>query len=97
MRPAPRGPSLWATTSTGPAYDLPSVMTRMLRVGMPLADVVGAATAAPAAAIGWGDRAGSLKPGRCADVAVLELRPGRFELEDVNSQMRQCDVRATLA
>ena len=42
-------------------------------VGMPLVEVVGAATAAPAAAIGRSDSLGCLKPGREADVTVLEL------------------------
>ena len=36
---------IWSTTNTGPAYDLPTVMTRMLVVGMALADVIAAATA----------------------------------------------------
>ena len=31
--------------------------------------------------------------GRCADVAVLELRDVDFEFEDVNSQLRRCTQR----
>ena len=76
-----------------PAYDLPTVMTRMLVVGQPLTDVIAAATCTPAGAIGWGDRVGTLGVGRCADVALLELRDGEFQFEDVNSQLRTCKQR----
>ena len=40
---------------------------------MPLGDVIAAATSRPAAAIGWGDRIGSLTPGHFADIAILEV------------------------
>ena len=63
-------------------------MTRMLVVGQPLTDVIAAATCTPAGAIGWGDRVGTLGVGRCADVALLELRDGEFQFEDVNSQQK---------
>lgn len=36
----------------GPAYDMPTSMTKMLMIGMPLAEVIRASTATPAAAIG---------------------------------------------
>ena len=39
----------------GPAYDLLTVMTKMLHVGMPLIDVIRAVTITPAAAIGRGN------------------------------------------
>ncbi len=57
----------------GPTYDLPTTMTRFLHLGMSLPQVVAASTAAPAAAIGWGDRIGSLGVGRPADITVLQL------------------------
>ena len=65
----------------------------MLVVGQPLTDVIAAATCTPAGAIGWGDRVGTLGVGRCADVALLELRDGEFQFEDVNSQLRTCKQR----
>ena len=77
----------------GPVYDLPTVMTKMLMVGMPLADVVAASTAAPARALGVGGVAGSLAVGREADIAVLDLLPVDVMLEDSQSQLRRCTTR----
>lgn len=74
----------------GPAYDLPTVMTKFLHVGMPLLDVIRAVTSTPAAAIGWADRVGSLAPGRAADISVFKLdKPeGGVQIEDCQSQLR---------
>lgn len=36
----------------GPAYDLPTIMTKMLHLGMPLDKIVAAVTTAPASALG---------------------------------------------
>jgi dihydroorotase len=77
----------------GPAYDLVSVMTKLLAVGMPLADVIRATTTTAAAAIGWDDRIGSLQVGREADVAVLALEPVATQLEDCQGQLRHVDQR----
>ncbi len=57
----------------GPVFDLPTTLSKLLHLGMPLGEVVAAATAAPAAALRRGDRLGSLAPGREADVTLLEL------------------------
>jgi dihydroorotase len=75
-------------TCDGPCYDLPTAMSRLLRVGMPLAEVIRQTTLAPAKAIGWEDRIGSLAVGREADVAVFSLDEVDLELEDCQSQMR---------
>jgi dihydroorotase len=84
---------LHSGTCEGPAYDLPTVMTRMLRLGLPLYEVVRRTTVMPATAIAWDDRIGSLGLDREADVAVFALEPVRVELEDCQSQMRSIDVR----
>lgn len=55
------------------SIDMPSAMTRLWHLGMPLDEVVAAATSRPAAAIGWGDRIGSLALGHLADIAILEV------------------------
>ena len=47
----------------GPAYDLPTVMSKLLHVGMPLYDVIKAVTSAPATLIGKEHLIGSLSPG----------------------------------
>ena len=80
---------LWNGNVNGPAYDLPTVMSKCLALGMTLNEVVKAATATPAETIGFANTIGSLGIGRCADIAVLELRDVDMELEDSQSQMRR--------
>jgi dihydroorotase len=71
----------------GPAYDLPTVMSKFLHLGMPLTEVIRAVTSTPAKAIGWESKIGSLTPGKEADVTVLKLVEGPIELEDCQSQV----------
>jgi len=80
-------------TCEGPAYDMPTVMTRLLHVGMPLTEVVARSTFEPARAIGWEDRIGTLGIGREADIAVLSLEAVDLHLEDCQSQLRRIDRR----
>ncbi|KAL5015137.1 hypothetical protein ScPMuIL_009407 [Solemya velum] len=80
-------------SEAGPAYDLPSVMSKLFHVGMPLDDVIKAATSTPADAIGWGDRIGSLTIGFEADVTVLKLEECDIFLEDSQSQLRKIKKR----
>jgi len=69
----------------GPAYDLPTTMSKLLSLGMPLERVIAAATSAPARAIGRPDL-GTLRPGSPADVTVLDDRTGAFEYVDVTGR-----------
>jgi dihydroorotase len=74
---------LTLTTATrGPVWDLPTTMTKLLHFGMSLEEVVRRATASPARIMGYEGTVGTLRPGANADVAVFELREGRFELRD---------------
>jgi dihydroorotase len=84
---------LHSGSAEGPAYDLPTVMTRLLHLGMPLMEVIASCTTRPASAIGWADRLGSLAPGREADISVLSLESADMELEDCQSQMRRIKQR----
>ena len=85
---------LHSLTCEGPAYDLPTVMTRLLHLGMPLPEVIRCSTIAPAKAIGWANRIGTLGLGREADIAVLELESTEnLELEDCNGQWRKIAQR----
>ncbi|KAL8601680.1 hypothetical protein ACOMHN_033856 [Nucella lapillus] len=72
----------------GPAYDLATVMTKMMHVGMPLPDVIAATTSGPAAAIGKSGELGALKVGNEADVTVLRVEPCDVELEDARGEVR---------
>ncbi len=64
------------------SIDMPNAMSKLLHLGMPLAEVVRASTQTAAQLIGWDDRIGSLEVGREADVAVLALEEGSFPLTD---------------
>jgi dihydroorotase len=75
----------------GPAFDLPTCMSKLLALGMPLEDVVRAATVNPAHAIGTASRSGSLEVGRRADVAIFELEAGDFVLYDTYLEPRRVD------
>ena len=65
----------------GPAFDVLVTMSKFLSLGVPLSDVVAAATCNPAAAISRPEL-GSLKPGSPGDAVVLTLNEGSFEYRD---------------
>ena len=60
--------------------DFPTVLSKFLALGMPLADVLRCATASPARVVQLDG--GTLGWGRPADIAVLERVPGRLEFRD---------------
>jgi dihydroorotase len=64
------------------SYSLPDVMSLFLELGMPLEQVVIAATASAAAAIGAQESLGSLQVGSAGDATVLELEEGDFVFDD---------------
>lgn len=59
-----------------PGFDLPSILTKFLALGMSLEEVIAACTIAPARAIGWDDRLGKLVVGCEADVTVFRVAEG---------------------
>ncbi|HVW43661.1 MAG TPA: amidohydrolase family protein [Amycolatopsis sp.] len=70
---------------------LPEAMSMMLSLGMPLDDVVAAATTTPASALGLGDRHGTLQVGRAGDAAVLRLDQVSDEFPDMEGGSRVLD------
>ena len=72
----------------GPAYDELVTLSKFLALGMPLPDVIAAATRGPARAIGRPEL-GSLAIGTPGDATILDLAEGRFEFEDVKGLTRQ--------
>jgi dihydroorotase len=75
----------------GPVFDMPTTMAKMLAVGMPLPQVVEAATSGPARLLGLD--AGTLAVGSRADLAVFTLQEGRFDLVDVHGNRRTSPLR----
>src|SRR5699024_11611515 len=73
----------------GPAFDLPTVLSKLLAVDWSLFDVIAAATVRPCDALGIDDGSGTLQPGTAADIAVFDIEHGTFEVFDVNGSVRQ--------
>jgi dihydroorotase len=73
---------LHAHNVDGPVFDQAATLSKLLHLGMPLADVIRATTATPATAVRREDRIGGLAAGRTADISVFELRDGRWALPD---------------
>jgi dihydroorotase len=63
-------------------FNLTNAMTKLLALGLPLAEIIATVTANPAKMVGMADKIGSLQPGMEADVSVLDLLDGSFELRD---------------
>jgi dihydroorotase len=74
-----------------PVKSLANVMSAVLRLGMPLNEVVKRVTASAARAISLTDRAGSLKPGLPADITVFRVDSGEFEISDCYTKTRKTD------
>jgi dihydroorotase len=79
------------TGDGSPAFTLLTVMSKLLHLGMPLQEVVAAATSRPAAVLGLEAGAGTLAVGSPADIAILRLSTGRFELLDIHGQRRTAE------
>ena len=79
----------------GPAYDELVTLSKFLALGMPLPDVIAAATSGPARAIGKPEL-GSLAIGTPGDATILDVAEGRFEFEDVKGLVREGRQRLVL-
>ncbi len=73
----------------GPAYDLPTCLSKFLHLGMSLPEVVRAATTRPAEILGLDREIGTLRPGSIADIALFRLLEGHFPLYDIWGEMRE--------
>ncbi len=73
---------LHAHNADGPVFDQATTLSKLLHVGMELDDVIKATTATPASAIGRAASLGAIAGGREADLTVLELKTGHWELPD---------------
>jgi dihydroorotase len=73
----------WNTKSkTTGVVDLPNVMSKFIMFGMPLNQIIAAATVNAARCFPALDDRGTLNVGAPADVAIMELREGAFEFLD---------------
>ena len=66
----------------GPVYDLLTTLSKFLRLGMGLDEVIRLGTEAPTKVIGKSGELGTLRPGAVGDVTISKLEEGRFQLSD---------------
>ncbi len=66
----------------GPVFDLVTTIDKFVHIGMELDQAIEKVTAAPARFLGMADQIGTLQPGACADILVLERQAGAFALTD---------------
>jgi dihydroorotase len=66
----------------GPVFDLVTTIDKFLHLGMELDEAIRKVTATPARFLGMSDQIGTLQPGACADIVVLERHEGSFALTD---------------
>ena len=75
------------------AFDMPTVMSKFLHLGMSLPDVILKSTRTPAKAIAKGNELGTLKPGTVADLFAFEIEEGHFPLEDTHLRTEHASRR----
>lgn len=87
VRPTTISTDVTRTSVPGPAYGLTVTMSKFLQLGLSLQEIIAMTTLHPAKAIAIDDRKGSLKPGKDADISVLEIQPGLWRLPDAHAQL----------
>ena len=72
----------------GVVIDLVTTMSKFLYLGLPIEQAIEKVTAAPAKILAFPEKIGSLQPGSVADVSVLDVASGEFELFDSRREKR---------
>ena len=72
-------------------FNLTHAMTELLTLGVTLPEIVATVTSNPAKMVKMADTIGSLQVGREADVSVLDIRRGKFELKDNSGEVVVAD------
>jgi dihydroorotase len=88
IKPDTISTDLHAMSVNGPAYDMPTTMSKFLLLGMPLYDVVKASTLRPAEVLGKQEEIGTLGVGACADLTIFKLKEGKFTFTDAYDEKR---------
>jgi dihydroorotase len=69
-------------------FDLPTMVSKMMAIGVDLDKAVAMVTANPVKMFSFGVNIGTLKPGYEADIGIFELQNGSFDFEDVDGKKR---------
>jgi dihydroorotase len=88
---------LHSLSASGPVGDLATTMSKFLNLGMPMNEVIRAATSRPAEVIQRSDTIGSVRVGDVADLTVLDLVAGDFEFADSSGATRSASQRLLVA
>jgi dihydroorotase len=73
---------IYSLNVNGPVYDMPTTMAKLLHVGMSFDDVLRCSTVNPARVVAPLPKLGTLEVGGPADLALLTIEEGEFELVD---------------
>jgi dihydroorotase len=74
-------------------FDLLDCMSKFLHLGWPVENVIRSVTATPARAVGLDGQIGSFGTGMYADIALLRIEEGEFELHDSKQRPRVASRR----
>ncbi len=77
----------------GLVIDLLTTMTKFLYLGLPMDQVIEKVTTAPMRILNFPEKLGSLEPGVTADVSILNVEDGSFDLYDSTRQKRSAKQR----
>jgi dihydroorotase len=91
LRPYTISTDLHARSVSGPVFDLPTTMAKLLAVGVALDDVLAAVTTHPARALGL--PGGSLTVGAPADLAIFSVRALPVDVVDAHLSVRRSPVQ----
>lgn len=69
-------------------FDLPTMVSKFIALGMDIDKAIELVTAKPARMFGYGVKIGTLRPGYDADIAIFEIQDGKFEFEDSDGAKR---------
>ena len=72
----------------GTVFDLVTTMSKFLYLGLPLDQVIERVTANPVRILKFPEKIGILQPGNVADISILSIQQGDFELLDTLRQKR---------
>ena len=87
VRPTKISSDLHIYNVDGPVYDLASVVTKFLHLGLSMDEAISRVTSVPAEVIGMKGEVGTLAKGAFGDAVVFELREGAFRLEDSRGEV----------
>jgi dihydroorotase len=82
-----------APTAADPQFHLPTIMSKMMALGLPLEQAIPMATSNSARWLKREAELGTLQPGAAGDVAILERLEGDFTLRDNEGQSLQARER----